>query len=95
MELWTLVNEEELGKEVFDDNSTINNWTNVRLKCYIKYLKNVKKMNKVSIRNEVDKLMMNNYSGFIMGDWDETLSYMVNKYTKVMRVWRQNTFRTN
>lgn len=82
MNLWTLINERELGQKIEEDNSKINENTNVGLRCYIKYLKNDKKLNKTQIRNEIDRLMMENYKGFVMGDWDETLQGMVNKYSK-------------
>lgn len=82
MNLWTLINEKELGQKIEEDNSKINENTNVGLRCYIKYLKNDKKLNKTQIRNEIDRLMMENYKGFVMGDWDETLQGMVNKYSK-------------
>lgn len=82
MNLWTLINERELGQKIEEDNSKINENTNVGLRCYIKYLKNDKKLNKTQIRNEIDRLMMENYKGFVMGDWDETLQSMVNKYSK-------------
>lgn len=82
MNLWTLINERELGQKIEKDNSKINENTNVGLRCYIKYLKNDKKLNKTQIRNEIDRLMMENYKGFVMGDWDETLQGMVNKYSK-------------
>lgn len=82
MNLWTLINERELGQKIEEDNGKINENTNVGLRCYIKYLKNDKKLNKTQIRNEIDRLMMENYKGFVMGDWDETLQGMVNKYSK-------------
>ena len=82
MNLWTLINERELGLEVYNDKTKINENTNIKLKCYIKYLKNDLNLNKIQIRNLVDELMMDHYDGFIMGDWDETLQYMTNKYTK-------------
>ena len=82
MNLWALINERELGQKIEEDNSKINENTNVGLRCYIKYLKNDKKLNKTQIRNEIDRLMMENYKGFVMGDWDETLQGMVNKYSK-------------
>ncbi len=37
--------------------------------------------NKTQIRNELDRIMMNNYKGFDMGSWDDELQGMVNKYT--------------
>ena len=82
MNLWTLINERELGLKIEQDNSKINENTNMALRCYIKYLKNDKKLNKTQIRNEIDRLMMESYKGFVMGDWDETLQSMVNKYSK-------------
>lgn len=82
MNLWSLINERELGEKIENDNAKINENTNVAIKCYIKYLKNDKKLNKIQIRNEIDKLMLENYRGFVMGDWDDILQGMVNKYSK-------------
>ena len=76
------INERKLAESLIDDNRLINDTTLPRIRCFIKLLKQ-EGMSKTDIRNSVDKLMMDNYQGFVMADWDETLSKMVNKYAKV------------
>ena len=75
------IDEEKVANDLVKNKSLINTDTLTKLRCYIKYLKN-NKTSKKNIRNLVDELMLNNYDGFVMGDWDETLQSMVNKYSK-------------
>ena len=75
------INERELAEELLKDKKLINDNTVIRIRCYIKLLKQ-KGMSKTDIRNEIDNLMLEYCSGFVMGDWDDNLRRMVNKYTK-------------
>ena len=75
------INEKEMAEELYKNNKLINDNTLIRLRCYIKLLKQMNKT-KTDIRNEIDNLMMEHYNGFVMGDWNDTLQKMVNKYSK-------------
>ena len=75
------INERELAEGLLNDKKLINDSTLPRIRAYIKLLKQ-KGMSKTDIRNEIDNLMLEYYSGFVMGDWDDNLRKMVNKYTK-------------
>ena len=75
------INERELAEGLLNDKKLINDNTITRIRCYIKLLKQ-KGMSKTDIRNEIDNLMLEYCSGFVMGDWDDNLRKMVNKYTK-------------
>lgn len=77
-----LINEKEIAENLTKDFYSINFDTYNKLKCYTKYLKNETDITKNEIRNELDELMMEYYTGFVMADWDKTLQQIVNKYTK-------------
>ena len=77
-----LVDEKEIALKLIKNFNGININTYQNLLCYTKYLKNETKKTKNEIRNELDSLMLNYYTGFVMADWDKTLQKIVNKYTK-------------
>lgn len=81
MNLWSFVNEEKLAHELLKNKKSININTREKIISYIKYLKKEGKT-KNQIRNELDDFMIKNCSGFIMGDWDDRLQKLVNKYSK-------------
>lgn len=76
-----IINEEKIVSDLVENNKSINQDTIIKIRCYIKYLKH-EKNSKKEIRNKLDKLMLDNYEGFIMADWDKLLQSMVNKYSK-------------
>lgn len=76
-----IINEKIIAEELVKNNKLINDDTLTKIRCYIKYLK-TQKISKREIRNQLDDLMLKNYDGFIMADWDELLQRMVNKYSK-------------
>ena len=69
------INERELAEGLLNDKKLINDNTITRIRCYIKLLKQ-KGMSKTDIRNEIDNLMLEHYSGFVMGDWDDTTIFV-------------------
>lgn len=75
------IDEEKMAQELVENFRLINLDTYKRLQAYIKYLKH-QKNTKNDVRNKIDELMMDYYSGFVMADWDATLQSMVNKYTR-------------
>ena len=77
-----LVDEREIALKLIKNYNGININTYQNLLCYTKYLKNETKKTKNEIRNELDSLMLNHYTGFVMADWDKTLQKIANKYTK-------------
>lgn len=81
MNLWSFVNEENIAQNLLKNKKGINTNTREKIISYIKYLKKEGKT-KNQIRNELDDFMTKNYSGFIMGDWDDRLQKLVNKYSK-------------
>jgi len=81
MNLWSFTDEKKIINDLLTNKRKINENTNERIVAYIKYLKQSNK-NKRDIRNELDDLMIKNYKGFIMADWDSKLQRYVNKYTK-------------
>jgi hypothetical protein len=81
MNLWSFVNEEKIAEDLLKNKKSINTNTREKIISYIKYLKKIGKT-KNQIRNELDDFMIKNYSGFIMGDWDDRLQKLVNKYSK-------------
>ena len=81
MNLWSFTDEQKIINELLANKRKINENTNEKIVTYIKYLKQSKK-SKRDIRNELDDLMIKNYKGFIMADWDSKLQRYVNKYTK-------------
>lgn len=86
-----LINEKEIAENLTKDFYSINFDTYNKLKCYTKYLKNEMDITKNEIRNELDELMMEYYTGFVMADWDKTLQQIVNKYTKpINREYKQS-----
>ncbi|WP_291625960.1 hypothetical protein [Clostridium sp.] len=59
-----------------------NNITEV-LKCYIKWMKENKKGNsKENIKQELETILREYYPKYVMVEWDNKLTKMVNKYTK-------------
>jgi predicted RNA-binding Zn-ribbon protein involved in translation (DUF1610 family) len=81
MNLWSFVNEEKIAQDLLKNKKSINTNTREKIISYIKYLKKEGKT-KNQIRNELDDFMTKNYNGFIMGDWDDRLQKLVNKYSK-------------
>jgi hypothetical protein len=81
MNLWSFTDEKQIAEELVKNKKKINENTNEKIVAYIKYLKQNKK-SKRDIRNELDDLMIKNYKGFIMADWDSKLQRYVNKYSK-------------
>ena len=81
MNLWSFTDERQIAEDLVKNKKTINENTNEKIVAYIKYLKQDKK-SKTDIRNELDDLMIKNYKGFIMADWDSKLQRYVNKYSK-------------
>jgi hypothetical protein len=81
MNLWSFINEEGIVQELLKNKKGINTNTREKIIAYIKYLK--KEGNtKNQIRNNLDDFMIKNHNGFIMGDWDDRLQKLVNKYSK-------------
>lgn len=81
MNLWSFINEEKIAQDLLKNKKNINTNTREKIICYIKYLKKEGKT-KNDIRNTLDDFMIKNYNGFIMGDWDDRLQKLVNKYSK-------------
>lgn len=81
MNLWSFTDEKQIAEELIKNKKKINENTNEKIVAYIKYLKQNKK-SKRDIRNELDDLMVKNYKGFVMADWDSKLQRYVNKYSK-------------
>lgn len=80
MKLWDLIDERKIVEELLSDPYTINDSPQLKIRCYIKHLKQ-QGLKKDEIRNEVDK-MMEHLKGFKMYEWDVQLQRTVNKYTK-------------
>ena len=58
-----------------------NNITEV-LKCYIKWMKENKKgVSKNNIKQELETILREYYPKYVMVEWDNKLTKMVNKYT--------------
>lgn len=81
MNLWSFTDERKIAEDLVKNKRMISENTNEKIIAYIKYLKQNKK-SKRDIRNELDDLMIKNYKGFIMADWDSKLQRYVNKYSK-------------
>ena len=81
MAIFNFINEKKVLDSLLKNKKTIKNNTYQKLVVYIKHLKSEGKT-KAQVREELDCLMTNYYSGFVMADWDSLLQKITNKYTK-------------
>jgi len=81
MTLWNFIDEKKVLESLLKNKKNINNNTYQKIIVYIKSLKE-KNVKNVEIRNKVDELMNNYYTGFVMADWEQVLRSLVNKFVK-------------
>ena len=81
IKLKSLIYEEEILKDFLKDKKTLPIDTHRKLIAYTKYLKKQGK-SRTEIRNELEDVMEKYYIGFVLDDWDNTLSGIVTNNTK-------------